>query len=256
VSSIILGNAQSDVRQGGQIIFSQLFETYPGSGQGDTASGVQIGITAATDPATGAPTPGAGSGTPLATTSAGVIALSASQYQYTWTCPPDQAPGDYLVTWSGTVTEGPVTYIQTVTVAVIPTGAPAPGVYATVAQYQAWSGDTVTPASLVSTTLMRASEAMDHYLVGAVYAVNANGMPTDPMVLDTFMRATCAQCAFMLADNDPTGVKRQYQSTAMGGVTLTRAQGAAMLPFPPLAPQGAAILHASGVLGSAALIAW
>jgi hypothetical protein len=89
-----------------------------------------------------------------------------------------------------------------------------------------------------------------------VYAVNANGMPTDPMVLDAFMRATCAQCAFMLADNDPTGVKRQYQSTSMGGVTLARAQGATMLPFPPLAPQAAAILHAVGVLGSAALISW
>lgn len=249
MSSIILGNAQSDVRQGGQITLSQMFETYPGSGQGGTASGVTITIAAAS-------TPGGGEGTPVATTPSGVQALSASQYQYVWTADPGQDAGDYLVTWAGTVAGVVLTYLQTVTVAAIPSGAPAPGVYATMAQYQQWSGDAVTPASVVGPMLMRASEAMDHYLIGAVYAVNANGMPTDPMVIDAFMRATCAQAAWMLADNDPTGVKRQYQSTSMGGVALSRAQGATMNPFPPLGPQAAAVLHAAGILGSAALISW
>lgn len=245
----ILGDHQSDVLQGAQITLTQLFETYPGSGQGGVASGVTIGITSAT-------TPGGGTGTPLPTTSVGIVPQSISLYQYVWSCPTAQAPGDYLVTWTGTVGGQTISYQLTVTVAAIPGGAPAPGVYATTAQYRAWSGDQATPDDLVAVMLQRASEAMDHYLIGAVYATNANGMPTDPMLIDVLIRATSAQCQFMLADNDPTGVKRQYTNTSMGGVSTTRASGATGLTFPPLAPQAAAILHTAGVLGSAALINW
>lgn len=249
MSFTILGSQQSDVLQGAQITLAQLFESYPGSGQGGNASGVTVGIAAAT-------TPGGGTGTPVSPTSTGVVALSASLYQYVWACPTSQALGDYLVTWSGTVNGQNLTYINTVTVAAVASGAPAPGVYASVAQYRGWSGDQFTPDATVATMLRRASEAMDHYLIGAVYATNSNGMPTDPMLIDVLMRATSAQCQFMLADNDPTGVKRQYSSTSMGGVSTSRAQAMTAMPFPPLAPQAAAILHAAGILGSAALINW
>lgn len=249
MSFTILGNQPSDVLQGAQITLTQLFETYPGSGQGGTASGVTIGITAAT-------TPGGGSGTPVSTTSAGIVPLSVSQYQYIWTCPTSQTLGDYLVTWTGTVGGQTLSYVTTVTVAAIATGTPAPGVYASVAQYRAQTRDQFTPDDLVSATLQFASEAMDHYLIGAVYATNANGMPTDAMLIDVLMRATCAQTHFMLADNDPTGVKRQYSSTSMGGVSTSRVAAMTAMPFPPLAPRAAAILHAAGVLGSAALINW
>lgn len=249
MSFTILGSQPSDVLQGAQITLTQLFESFPGSGQGGTASGVTIGIAAAT-------TPGGGSGTPVPTTSVGIVPLSVSQYQYVWTCPAAQALGDYLVTWTGTVNSQTLTYINTVTVASVATGAPAPGVYASVAQYRAWSGDQFTPDANIATMLRRASEAMDHYLIGAVYRTNANGMPTDPMLIDVLMRATSAQCQFMIADNDVTGVKRQYNSTSMGGVSTSRAAAMTAMPFPPLAPQAAAILHAAGILGSAALINW
>jgi hypothetical protein len=249
VSFTILGNQQSDVLQGAQITLTQLFETYPGSGQGASASDVTIAIAAAA-------TPGGGTGTPVPATSTGVVGLSTSLYQYTWTCPADQEVGDYLVTWSATVNGQTEVYIVTVTVAAVATGSPAPGVYASVQQYRGWSADQFTPDDLVAAMLQRASEAMDHYLIGAVYATNANGMPTDPMLIDVLMRATSAQCQFMLADGDPTGVKRQYSMTSMGGVATTRIAAMTAMPFPPLAPQAATILHTAGVLGSAALINW
>lgn len=246
----ILGSQQSDVLQGAQITLTTLFETFPGSGQGAPASDATIGITAAS-------TPGGGSGTPVAPTSAGLIALSADGlYQYTWACPAGQAVGDYLVTWTATVGGQSTSYIQTVTVAAVSSGSPAPGVYATLAAYRAWSGDQYTPEATVLVTLQRASEALDHYLIGAVYATDANGMPMDPMLINVLSRAVSAQCQFMIADNDPTGVKRQYSSTSMGGVTTSRVAAMTALTFPPLAPQAAAILHTAGVLGSAALIAW
>ena len=53
-----------------------------------------------------------------------------------------------------------------------------------------------------------------------MYAHTPNGMPSTGIVIEAFMQATCAQCEFQIADNDPTGVKRQYSSTAMGGVSL------------------------------------
>jgi hypothetical protein len=249
VSFTILGNQVSDVLQGAPITFTQLFETYPGSGQGGSASGVTIGIIAA-------PSATGGSGTPLAPTPTGVVSLGESLYQYTWPCPAGQATGDYLATWTGTVGGKTQTYVQTVTVAAMPSGTPAPGVYANVPQYQAWSGDTLTPYQLVSVKLQRASEDIDNALIGAVYATNANGMPTDPMLIDALVRATCAQCQFLLADNDDAGIKRQYASTSMGGVSQTRVAAMTAMPLPPLAPRAAQILHVAGILQNAPLINW
>ena len=250
MASITLGGNVADVRQGGQIVLTNLFETYPGSNQGALVTGVTIGIDAAG-------TPGGGTGTPVPATSAGLTQLAPDGlWQYTWAASPSQAPGDYLVTWTGTIGSTVQTYVQTVTVAVVPTGSPAPGVYASLAQYRAWSGDVVTPDALVNPALQRASETIDNALIGAVYHVNPNGMPADAMVLDSVMRACCAQVQYDLGDNDPTGLKRQFQSVKVGGVTTARARGTTALIFPPLAPRAAQILHTSGVLPSAALVNW
>ena len=149
-----------------------------------------------------------------------------------------------------------LTYAQAVTVAAIASGVPAAGVYANPGQYLAWSGDSSTPEWIVLVKLQRASEDIDRALMGAVYPVNANGMPTDPMVIDVLMRATFAQAQWLIGDNDDSGLKRQYLSTSVGGVSQTRAASMAALEMPPLAPRALSILHVSGVVPSAALIAW
>lgn len=245
----ILGNQQSDVLPGAQITLANLFETYPGSGEGAPASGVTIGITAATT-ATG------GSGTPVTTGSTGIQASSDSLYQYVWAVEPDAVPGDYVVTWTGVVDGNTLTYTQAVTVAAPASVTPAPGVYGTVQQYRAVTGDQITPDFLVTANLQRASEDIDNALIGAVYATNANGLPTDPMLLDVLVRATSRQCEYLLAENDPTGVKKQFTSVNAGGVNSSRAPGSLMPAMPLLAPRAAQILHVSGVLQSAALINW
>ena len=249
MATLTLGGARSDVLQGGQITFEQLFETFKGSNQGGTATGVTIGITAAA-------TPGGGSGTPVATTPASQQGGSVSLYSYTWVVDPAQAVGDYLVTWSGTVGAQTLTYLLTCTVAAQPSGNPAPGVYATLDAYRDWSGDVITPDQMVSIYLQRASEDIDNALIGAVYSVNGNGMPQDAMVIDAISRACCAQCQFLLADNDITGVKKQYTATNVGGVATTRAPSTLAPQFPLLGPRAAQILHVVGILPSATLIAW
>lgn len=238
----------SDIYQavvpGGAVTFQQRFETTFGSGVDQPVSGVTVTITPA------------GSTTPiLGPTGTGVVASGPAVFTYTWQAAVSTTPGGYLVTFTGTGPNGPITYTQAVVVAAPPSPVPMPGVYATVAQYQEWSGDSFTPATMVGVTLRRASEVLDYYLKGAVYATDADSMPVDAGVIDVFMRATCAQCQFMLAGNDPAFVKSQYASTNVGGLSITRT-AAAQGRLPPLAPMAAVILGTAGVLPGAPLVNW
>lgn len=244
----VLAQEQSDVLQGGQVVLQCQFQTFPGSGAGAPATSVSIGITASSGP-------GQGSGTPVpAGTTTGLQGIGASLFSFTWSPPATQATGDYVVTWTGTVNGTVQTYVQTVTVAAVGSGSPSPGVYATAGQYRAWSGDDYTPDQLVNVKLMRATEDLDGHLVGAVYPTNANGMPTDPFVIDVFMRACCAQCQWLLAENDDAGVKRQYTSTSVGGVSQARVAAATGMGLPPLAPRAWQILRTAGALSISPLL--
>jgi hypothetical protein len=230
---------------GGQVVLTAQFETFYGSDVEQAVSGTTITITAVT------------SGTvAVATTSAGITQNDPATFTYAWSVPTSTVPDDYTVLWAATGPNGAQTITQTVTCVPLPSPTPGPGVYATPAQYVAWSGDTSVPVWLLQTTLRRASEVIDAYAVGAVYETDADEMPTQPGVIDLFMRATCAQCQFELANDDPARVKSQYSSISVGGVSRTRAPGALQQTAPPLAPQAAIILRTSGLLGTAVLISW
>jgi hypothetical protein len=244
-------NAASDVFPGGSVVFDVSFETYVNSGQACEASGVTIGITAS-----GAPD--SGTGTPLAATSAGVTELGMGLFTYTWNPAVSITPGSYLVTWTGTRASDStvVTYSQAVNVAADPESVPLPGVYASVAQYRAWSGDQWTPAQIISVKLQRATEQIDVALVAAVYRVDADGMPLDPQLANVLVRATSAQCQYLIAVNDDANVKREYASTSVGGVSAVRAARMQAMALPPIAPQALAILRVAGILPAAPLISW
>jgi len=244
-------NAASDVFPGGQTTFKVQFETFLNSGVPCGASGVTIGIAAS-----GAAD--SGSGTPVSTTSAGVTALGTGLYEYVWTVPTATAAGSYLVVWSGTRDSDSVSviYTQAVNVAAVAETVPLPGCYASVAQYRAWSGDQVTPASRVTIALQRATEQMDVALVAAVYRVDADGMPLDAALANVLVRATSAQAQYIIAVNDDANVKREYASTSVAGVSASRAAHMQALALPPIAPQALAILRVAGVLPAAPLVNW
>jgi hypothetical protein len=231
---------------GGQIVLQAGFETYLGSGFEQAVSSPSITIT-----------PAAGGSALIGPAGTGITEVDPATYTYAWNVATTVSPGDYAVLWSATGPSSTLQISQTVTISALVTQTPGPGVYATAAQYSAWSGDTSTPASVLTPALRRATETIDLYAIGAVYAVNADGLPTDPSVIDAFMRATCAQCAFELANNDPTLTKSQFSSTAISGsISQTRAGGATMQIQPPLAPRAATILRTVGVLPSAPLLGW
>jgi hypothetical protein len=233
------------VLPGGSVNLTAVFQTYAWSGVEQPVSGVEITIT-----------PVSGGSAVVGPTSDGITEVDQATYCYQWLPAASTVPGDYQVVWTAATPTG-VTPIQlVVTVVAIPSQSPSPGVYATVTQYQAWSGDVATPTAIVTTVLRRASEVIDFALVGAVYPTDADDMPTKPSHIDLFMRATCAQVQFMLANNDPANVKSQYATTSMGGVSQTRTVSAQGQRVPPLAPQAAAILHVGGAEGIAPLVNW
>lgn len=129
-------------------------------------------------------------------------------------------------------------------------------VYATVADYQAWSADTITPTARVTFLLSRASEQVDRAMVGAVYTVDPNGYPVDAMLLDVMNRATCAQVAFLVDYDDDQGAKQRFQSVTVGNVTFQRAAGTAGLAQIPIGPNTLDILRNAGALPTAPMIDW
>lgn len=231
------------VTPGGTITFTQMFETFIGSGQGQPVTSPNVTITRGGVPVVGP-------------TGAGLVSADQVTYAYTWEPPQATPPGDYLVTFAATGQHGQITYTQAVTVAQPPALIPSPGAYASPGDYQAWSGDMQTPMAQVAVMLQRATEVIDRAMIGASYATDMNSMPTDPGIISVFRRATCAQCAFMLANNDPANVKSQYSWTSQGGMQVSRAASAQGQVFPPLAPAAAQILHTAGALPGAALIGW
>lgn len=129
-------------------------------------------------------------------------------------------------------------------------------VYATVGNYRTWSQDAITPDARVTWLLARASEDIDRALIGAIYPVDANSMPTDPTDIQTFQDATCAQAAFRQDMSDDTGAASRNDSTSIGGISIHRAAGTAAQAMPPLGPEALKILHLAGAVGVAAMTNW
>lgn len=130
--------------------------------------------------------------------------------------------------------------------------------YATLADYRAYTGDAVTPDATVTAKLTMASEDLDgQALVGAVYPTDPQGYPTDAGLLDVLMKATCRQVQFMLDMDDDTGVKQRLDSVRVGSLSFTRGKNVSVgSGMYPIGPRVLALLHGSGVLGTAPMINW
>lgn len=103
-------------------------------------------------------------------------------------------------------------------------------VYATVDQLTAYTGQLApdTAAQL----LAGASRMLDSQVFRlAVYAVNSDGAPSDPVVAAAFAEATCAQVAWWGLVGDSTGASGAgWGSVSIGSVSLGRGAGSSGLP--------------------------
>lgn len=130
-------------------------------------------------------------------------------------------------------------------------------VYATLADYRGYTGDQSTPDLRVTALLGRASSGpIDRALIGAVYATDPQGYPTDAGLMDVVMKATCEQALFMVDLDDDTGAKARFTSVTVGNVSFQRAPNTAGTTRIPLAPMAMDLLQVAGVLAVAPMINW
>lgn len=125
--------------------------------------------------------------------------------------------------------------------------------YATTAQLDTWVGESQTlPSTDEQTRLLeRASQVVDAILIGAVYAVDSNSLPTDSDVADALADATCAQVEWWLESGDEHGSATAWDQVSIGSVSLGRggsSGGGGGASTPVVAPRAAQRLQLAGLL--------
>ncbi|MFE3197167.1 hypothetical protein [Embleya sp. NPDC059237] len=111
-------------------------------------------------------------------------------------------------------------------------------VYATTADLEAaWPSANLPIPADSDRLLADASAVLDtQVLLTAVYDADANGNPTDPVVIAAFAAATCALVRWWDELGDDLGTAAAYASVSIGSVSLSRAatgQAAAGDEVPP-----------------------
>ncbi|MFF4751825.1 hypothetical protein [Streptomyces sp. NPDC001270] len=122
-------------------------------------------------------------------------------------------------------------------------------VYATSADYIAWTGQATPPAD-IARLLTRASQDIEDALLTAVYCTDADGMPVEACVHDALRDATCAQVEYQQETGDTgTGAAGRWDSVTLGPVALSGRRDAPAGPEGlDLAPRAARALRRAGLL--------
>lgn len=91
--------------------------------------------------------------------------------------------------------------------------------YATPAELTAWLPDGLDSPSDASRMLASASRAVDRMLtvLGAIYDVDTDGVPTDTSVIVALREATCAQASWWVETGDEQGAASRLNSAGSGG---------------------------------------
>ena len=165
--------------------------------------------------------------TATATNPAGVTAplsVTSNAGLDTWTAYlPITALGAYRVTWTVTGTGEGVEH-DTV-YALGNEGPPVGESYATLAELADYLHD--VPPGGAAKLLVRASRRIDSVLIGAYYATDTNGLPTDATVVAALRDAVCAQVEWWdeVGDTTGTGAGGAWSTVSIGKVSLGAGSG-------------------------------
>jgi hypothetical protein len=98
--------------------------------------------------------------------------------------------------------------------------------------------------------LADASAEIDKALRGARYDVDHDGKPTNPVIIQALMKATCEQADYQAATGDKTGALSGFSSASVGGVSYTRGRNAngTQTLSSRLGPNPRATLEVAGLL--------
>ena len=120
--------------------------------------------------------------------------------------------------------------------------------YATTQQLQAYTG--ATPPADATRLLGRASELIDDHIITAIYAVDAQGYPTDQPIKDALADAVCAQVEYWLAGDEEDDILGPTQGVSLGGMQVQYGAGTNRATPMYLAPRAARHLRAAGLLNA------
>ncbi|MGW3154009.1 hypothetical protein [Streptomyces sp. NPDC001089] len=97
--------------------------------------------------------------------------------------------------------------------------------------------------------LETASDLIDELLVGAVYAVDDQGNPSEPSVSDAVTKAVIYQAQYMAATGDETGANANVSSMSQGGLSIARTFGSnGASRVPRYSENAIGVLRTAGVL--------
>jgi hypothetical protein len=119
--------------------------------------------------------------------------------------------------------------------------------YATAAQLATYTGDPQNEPT-DDRQLTMASTHIDTALIGAFYATDTNGNPTDAIMIQGLQDATCAQVEYWRATGDELGLAEDFEDLSIGSVTLRRGrQTTPKTRGPILAPKAIQHLRLCGL---------
>lgn len=120
-------------------------------------------------------------------------------------------------------------------------------VYATVDEFTAFLDPDPVPPN-AARLLKGASRRLDRLLIGARYDTDADGMPTNPDLVELFREAVCLQAQYIADLGDETGASANVSSQTVGSVTVTRALSVVGSGTPRDSPEMLELLQASPLI--------
>lgn len=129
--------------------------------------------------------------------------------------------------------------------------------YATLTEYKAFAEQAPENDEVVEKRLGTASFEVDGLTRTAAYATDAEGYPTDPLVVEAFKDATCAIIEHWEETGDPLGVSISEGAVKIGSVSLGTTSSsretmtAEQIREQRIGARATTILKNAGLMGSA-----
>ncbi|WP_430376698.1 hypothetical protein [Streptomyces sp. B1-3] len=118
--------------------------------------------------------------------------------------------------------------------------------YATVQEFTDYLDPDPAPPN-AARLLEKASRRLDRLLIGAIYPTDADGLPTDPELIEVFREAVCIQAQYIADLGDETGAMANVSQMELGNQKIVRAISVVGSGTPRVSPDLLDLLQTKGL---------